>query len=88
MSTFIALVKTLFFLFDARKDFNDFICGYTIYKNPRVRTCIFPHYPKLYMPINCSWSDKAPMSPKRILNVDLSYLPKRTEIFFPADFGK
>ena len=30
-------------------------------------------------PSNCSsWSDKAPVSPKRILEVDLSYLPKCT----------
>ena len=27
------------------------------------------------------WSDKAPMSPKRILNVHLSYLPKYKEFF-------
>ena len=25
--------------------------------------------------LHCSWSDKALMSPKRIVNVDLSYLP-------------
>ena len=28
------------------------------------------------------------MSQKRILNGDLSYLPKRTEVFFYIDFGK
>ena len=31
--------------------------------------------------LHCSWGDKAPMSPKRILNVDFSYLPKYTEFF-------
>ena len=31
--------------------------------------------------LHCSWGDKAPMSPKRILDVDLSYLPKYTEFF-------
>ena len=34
-------------------------------------------------PRNCSgWSDKAPMSPTRILDVDLSYLLKCTEFFY------
>ena len=27
----------------------------------------------IHVPIHCSWSDKAPTSPKRILNVDFSY---------------
>ena len=31
---------------------------------------------KFYIPLHCSWSDKAPMPPKKILNVDFSYLPK------------
>ena len=26
--------------------------------------------------MHCTWSNKAPMSPKRILDVDLSYLPR------------
>ena len=33
------------------------------------------------MPSHCSGRDKAPMSPKRTPNVDLSYLPKCTEFF-------
>ena len=43
-------------------------------------------YINLYTNLHCSWSDrlKAPigMSPKRILNVDLSYLPKCSEFFY------
>ena len=31
---------------------------------------------KFCIPLHCSWSDKAPMPPKGILNVDFSYLPK------------
>ena len=38
------------------------------------KICILNYY--------CSWSDKAPMSPRSILNVDLSYLPKCTEFLF------
>ena len=36
---------------------------------------------KICIPLYCSWSDEESMSPKRILNVDLSYLPKCTEFF-------
>ena len=32
--------------------------------------------------LHCGWSDNAPVSPKRILNVHLSYLPKNTELFY------
>ena len=43
---------------------------------------------KICILLHCSCSDKAPtcMSPKRVLNVDLSYLPKCTE--FVIDFRK
>ena len=34
---------------------------------------------KICTSIHCSLSDKAPISPKRILKVDLSYLPKILE---------
>ena len=48
---------------------------------------LIPHIKSAYgLPLHCSWSNKAPMSPKRILNVDLPYLPKCTE--FVKDFRK
>ena len=34
---------------------------------------------KICTSIHCSWCDKAPMLPKRILKVELSYLPKILE---------
>ena len=41
---------------------------------------------KISIPLLCSWSGKTPMSPKRILTVDLiSYLLKETE-FILEDF--
>jgi len=36
---------------------------------------------KICTPLHGSWSDKIPMSPKRIVNVGLRYLPKCTEFF-------
>ena len=40
---------------------------------PQGKTCVLSNTEY------CSGSDKASMSPKRILNVDLSYLPNCTE---------
>ena len=41
---------------------------------------------KICIPLHCSWSGKARMSPKRILKVDFSYLSNCTE--FSLDFRK
>ena len=47
--------------------------------------CLHVAFHRICVPLHCSWSDKARMSPRRILNVDLSYLPKSYRIFF-TDF--
>ena len=52
----------------------------TEYYSSIVLLCYFGYsLNKICTSIHCSWSDKAPMSPKRILKDDLSYLPKILE---------
>ena len=51
------------------------------YRSEYLVVQLIPHVKSAYHYINCGWGDEAPMSQKRILNVDLSYLPKSTEFF-------
>ena len=43
---------------------------------------------KICIPLHFTWNDKELGSPKWILNIDLSYLLKRTEVLLKRDFRK